>query len=286
MTGFGRAVLELPNRKVSIEIRALNSKQLDLNLKLPMIYREKESDIRTHLSSQLERGKVDCYINVESNGSTQPALNEKLALEYAEMLKNLARKMGQTQEPDYLSLVMRMPEVMNAETDGLEEEEWIALEKAILAATLELDMFRDQEGKLLSKELGERVDKIIMLLESVNPLEARRMELKREKLQKWVDEFSDKAVFDQNRFEQEMIFYLEKMDFTEEKVRLKQHCEYFKTTMQEKEGNGRKLNFITQEMGREINTLGAKANDADIQKIVVQMKDELEKVKEQLANVL
>jgi uncharacterized protein (TIGR00255 family) len=223
---------------------------------------------------------------VESNGSTQPALNEKLALEYAEMLKNLARKMGQTQEPDYLSLVMRMPEVMNAETDGLEEEEWIALEKAILAATLELDMFRDQEGKLLSKELGERVDKIIMLLESVNPLEARRMELKREKLQKWVDEFSDKAVFDQNRFEQEMIFYLEKMDFTEEKVRLKQHCEYFKTTMQEKEGNGRKLNFITQEMGREINTLGAKANDADIQKIVVQMKDELEKVKEQLANVL
>lgn len=286
MTGFGKAVLELPKYKVNVEIRALNSKQLDLNPKIPSHYREKESEIRSILSSRLERGKIDFYISVEGNVLPHFNLNQTLALEYAGILRNLARTIGQTTEPDYLSMILRMPDVLGSEIETLDDEEWKALEKTILEAVDELDRFRQQEGELLSLELKKRVDTIATLLESITPFETKRIETKREKLQKWMAELNDKVPIDTNRFEQEMIFYLEKLDFSEEKVRLNQHCNYFLVTMQEKEGNGRKLGFITQEMGREINTLGSKANDADIQKIVVQMKDELEKIKEQLANAL
>lgn len=286
MTGFGRAVLELPTRKVSVEIRALNSKQLDLNPKIPSLYREKESEIRSILSSRLERGKIDFYISIEGSGLNNFNLNKTLAIEYAGILRNLAREIGQTSEPDYLSMVLRIPDVMSSETETLAEEEWKALERTILEAVTEMDRFRLQEGELLSVELTNRVDKITSLLEEVTPYETKRIEAKREKLQKWISEVNEKTLIDSNRLEQEMIFYIEKLDFSEEKVRLSQHCNYFLATMLEKEGNGRKLGFITQEMGREINTLGSKANDADIQKIVVQMKDELEKIKEQLANAL
>jgi len=286
MTGFGRAVLELPSRKVSVEIRALNSKQLDLSPKIPSLYREKESEIRSLISSRLERGKIDLYISVEGSGTNHFNLNRELALEYAGILKALSAEIGQPTEPDYLSMILKMPDVIGSETETLEEEEWKALEKTILEAVDALDRFRLQEGELLSLELSKRVATIVSLLEQVAPYETKRIEAKREKLQKWLTELSEKAPIDANRFEQEMIFYIEKLDFSEEKVRLSQHCNYFLATMLENEGNGRKLGFITQEMGREINTLGSKANDADIQKIVVQMKDELEKIKEQLANAL
>ncbi|MEI6575789.1 MAG: YicC/YloC family endoribonuclease [Bacteroidota bacterium] len=286
MTGFGRAVLELPSRKVSVEIRALNSKQMDLNVKIPSLYREKESDIRNVLSGQLERGKIDFFINIEDKAGSIHSLNENLALEYTTMLRQLAIKMGQKTEPDFLSMVMRLPDIMSSDSVKPDEEEWNSLVNTINAAVADLDQFRQNEGNLLSQELARRVSIITKLLAAVLPYEENRMVAKKEKLLKWISEFTNKTNFDQNRFEQEMIYYLEKMDFTEEKVRLTQHCDFFIETLNEAEGNGRKLGFIAQEMGREINTLGAKANDADIQKIVVQMKDELEKIKEQLANVL
>lgn len=286
MTGFGKSVLELPEKSISIEIRSLNSKQFDANLRLPGIYREKEAELRLLLSSGLERGKIELNINVDDNGeSIHYNFNRVLAKQYYAEIKTLASELGLHTDKEIINTLVRMPDVLKAEQAELSAEEWKAILAAISDAIDKLNDFRKQEGHALEKDLMERVRIIEALLEEISPLEEKRIANMRARIMKHLDETLSQGA-DMNRFEQEIIYYLEKLDITEEKVRLKKHCQYFLETLSEENANGKKLGFISQEMGREINTLGSKANDADIQKKVVLMKDELEKIKEQLFNIL
>jgi uncharacterized protein (TIGR00255 family) len=283
MTGFGKAVLELPGKKITVEVRSLNSKQLDLNLRVPSLYREKEAELRSEISKTVERGKVDLGIYSESTGEASAvSVNMPLAKNYYNELRSLAKELDEKND-HLLSIVVKMPDVFRNERQELDEKEWKGVMKTVSKALAAFNGFRSDEGKTLKKELLGRIDVITALLEEVKKLDEKRIPAVRERLQKSVDELKEKV--DQNRFEQELIYYIEKFDITEEKVRLLTHCEYFRKTIEEA-SSGRKLGFITQEIGREINTIGSKANDAGIQKLVVQMKDELEKVKEQLLNVL
>jgi len=282
MTGFGKAVCELPGKKITIEIRSLNSKQLDLNLRMPSLYREKESELRSEISKQAERGKVDVGIFSESTGEASVLnINKALAKTYFNELKELAVELKEDNK--ILPLILKMPDVFKNEKQELDEKEWKVVKACADKAIEEFNKFRGDEGKTLQKEIGARVNTIADLLSEVRKMDENRIPSVRERLQKSVAELKEKI--DQNRFEQELIYYIEKFDITEEKVRLQTHCDYFLKTMKEA-SSGRKLGFITQEIGREINTIGSKANDAGIQKTVVQMKDELEKIKEQLLNVL
>lgn len=283
MTGFGKAVCELPGKKITIEIRSLNSKQLDLNLRMPSLYREKESELRSEISKQAERGKVDVGVFSESTGEASVLnINKSLAKTYHSELKALAEELKEKSD-HLLPLILKMPDVFKNERQELEEKEWKVVKACADKAIEEFNKFRGDEGKTLQKEIGARVNTIATLLAEVRKMDENRIPSVRERLQKSVAELKEKI--DQNRFEQELIYYIEKFDITEEKVRLQTHCDYFINTMKEA-SSGRKLGFITQEIGREINTIGSKANDAGIQKTVVQMKDELEKIKEQLLNVL
>lgn len=287
MTGFGKAVSEIPGKKVTVEIRSLNSKQLDLNVRMPYFYKEKELELRTDMAKQLERGKVDLSIYTESTQETMPvALNKELAKTYYRELKNLSEELNEHNN-DLLSLVLKMPEVMKAEREvaELDEEEWKRVKIAVDKAVEAFQKFRDDEGKALQNEFNSRIAIINNLLQEVIVLDTPRVENIKKRIKNNLGEVIDVSKIDQNRFEQELIYYIEKLDITEEKLRLKTHLDYFAATMQEP-GSGRKLGFISQEIGREINTIGSKANDAGIQKLVVQMKDELEKVKEQMLNVL
>jgi uncharacterized protein (TIGR00255 family) len=287
MTGFGKRTVDLPERHISIEIKSLNSKQFDANLRLPAIYREKEAEIRLMLSSGLGRGKVDCNINLDSNGeSAVQQFNRPLAKMYYEEIALLAKELGLGLNNELINTVVRMPDVLKAEQISLSKEEWLSLKKAVEGAIHDLNEFRTKEGAALEADLIERVDTIENLMLEVAPLEEARITHVRERLQKSFEDAKLAGATDQNRFEQEVIYYLEKLDITEEKVRLGKHCQYFKETLNDQGANGKKLGFISQEMGREINTLGSKANNYDIQKIVVLMKDELEKIKEQLFNIL
>lgn len=283
MTGFGKATINSKGKKITVEIRSLNSKQLDLNLRIPGIFREKENEIRELVSKGCERGKIDFSIFIE-NGKVNDVsiINNKLAKAYYSELKNLANELKADKE-DLLEIVLKMPEVMKPERVELETSEWKIVKQCIEKSLIEINRFRKDEGKELQKELEKRINLIVKNLESISFLDEKRIPFLREKIRNSVTELKEKI--DENRFEQELIFYIEKLDITEEKVRLKTHCDYFNKTMKE-ENSGRKLNFISQEVGREINTIGSKANDAGIQKLVVQMKDELEKIKEQLNNVL
>jgi uncharacterized protein (TIGR00255 family) len=285
MTGFGRASFELPEKKINIEIKSLNSKTFDLGLRLPSIYREKESEIRNLLAQKLERGKVDLFVNLEEGMKSAITFNRELALEYHEILKNLANDIGQPQT-DYMSIILKMPDIFKTDGIVVGEEEWRNFFSGLSAACDDLNNFRLNEGNILQHDLSARSGNILSLLENVSGFESQRLDTVRAKLLKALEEHTDRTKIDANRFEQELIYYLEKFDFTEEKVRLEKHCRYFNETVTEEGSNGRKLGFITQEMGREINTLGSKANHADIQRIVVNMKDELEKIKEQLLNIL
>jgi len=287
MTGFGKSVTEIPGKKVTVEVRSLNSKALDLNLRLPYIYKEKELGLRSDISKQIERGKIDLTVFTESNQETLPvAINKTLAKTYYKELKALSEELNEN-STNLLALVMKMPEVMKAEREvvELDEAEWeqvkIAVDKAIEA----FQKFRSDEGKILANEFQTRIAIIYALLEDVVKMDSSRVENVRTRIKNNIAEFVEKEKIDQNRFEQELIYYIEKLDITEEKLRLKTHLDYFMNTMQEP-ACGRKLGFISQEIGREINTIGSKANDAAVQKLVVQMKDELEKIKEQLLNVL
>ena len=287
MTGFGKAVSEIPGKKVTVEIRSLNSKQLDLNVRMPYFYKEKELELRTDMAKQLERGKVDLSIYTESTQESMPvALNKELAKTYYRELKNLSEELNEHNN-DLLSLTLKMPEVMKAEREvaELDEEEWKQVKAAVDKAVEAFQKFRDDEGKALQNEFNSRIAIIGNLLQEVIALDAPRVENIKKRIKNNLGEVIDVNKIDQNRFEQELIYYIEKLDITEEKLRLKTHLDYFTATMQEP-GSGRKLGFISQEIGREINTIGSKANDAGIQKLVVQMKDELEKVKEQMLNVL
>jgi uncharacterized protein (TIGR00255 family) len=287
MTGFGKAVSEIPGKKVTVEVRSLNSKQLDLNLRLPYLYKEKELELRAEISKQIERGKVDITIFTESTNETMPiALNKALAKAYYNELKSLSEELNEGSH-NFLSLIVKMPDVMKAEREvvELDETEWKQVRSTVDKAIEEFQKFRGDEGRTLSAEFISRIGIIDTLLAEVIIMDAPRVENIKTRIRNNIAEAIEKEKIDQNRFEQELIYYIEKLDITEEKLRLKTHIDYFLNTMKEP-GSGRKLGFITQEIGREINTIGSKANDASVQKLVVQMKDELEKVKEQLLNVL
>lgn len=283
MTGFGKHVSELPDKKITVEVRSLNSKQLDLNVRIPGVYREKELELRSEVGRLVERGKVDLSIYSESTGTEKSvSINRSLALNYYNELQALGGELGEKPQ-DMLSIIVKMPDVLRPEKQELDENEWAGVKAAVDKALQAFNQFRDDEGRVLAKDFEERVGTIMTLLDEVIELDRQRIPSVRERLLKAVAELGEKI--DQNRFEQELIYYIEKLDITEERLRLRTHCEYFLKTMKEA-SSGRKLGFITQEIGREINTIGSKANDAGIQKLVVRMKDELEKLKEQLLNVL
>lgn len=282
MTGYGKAVLELPEKKVTIEIRSLNSKTLDLNTRIPSFYREKELEIRNLISEKVQRGKIDFSMLVELNPAARnQSINAELIKSYMEEFKSITPNVT---DGELLPVIMRLPDVISYTQDDLNEEEWNQIRATIIEAINALNQFRLDEGKVLEKYLTLNLNNILELLTQVIPFEQERIETIKERFNKRLEDL--KVDIDQNRFEQEMIFYLEKLDITEEKVRLKNHCEYFLKELAGIASNGKKLGFISQEIGREINTLGSKSNHSEMQKIVVQMKDELEKIKEQSLNIL
>lgn len=287
MTGFGRAEETINQRLVVVEMKALNGKQFDLNTKLPPILRSWELDIRSMLANILMRGTVDLTITVKQEGASKPmVVNTDLAVFYYNAMKQIAQQTG-VPEDNVLSTLMRMPEVVAPDSDMLPEEEWEQVKKVIVRAAEDLMQHRQHEGEALLRDITTRINNIDDLHNRILPLEPDRIERIRTRINQWLEDMAGKEKIDPNRFEQEMIYYLERMDFSEEKIRLRQHCEYFNNTVKENDmAIGRKLNFILQEIGREINTLGSKANHAEIQQIVINMKDELEKAKEQILNIL
>ena len=286
MTGFGKATLEWNSSTITVEVRSLNSKQLDLGFRIPSRYKSKELELRATSTRLIERGKADVSIQLETNnGEKELAINKSLAKNYFAELKALATELNEPTN-DLLSLVLKMPEVLKSQPEEAEEAELEQLKTCVDKAIAEFVKFRLEEGNVLQNEFETRIHNIVNLLQSVELLDVKRATALRSRIEKNIAEFVDKEKIDQNRFEQELIYYIEKIDIAEEKLRLKTHCDYFLKTMNEEESVGRKLGFISQEIGREINTIGSKANDSAIQMVVVQMKDELEKIKEQLLNVL
>lgn len=288
MTGFGKATLELENKKVSIEIKSLNSKQLDINTRIPNLYKEKDLVLRNEIKNQLERGKVELSVFIESVGTDKETkINKPIVEAYYQQLTELSSELGipMDKEP-ILQTIVKLPDALKTEHQELDEEEWNQIFAGFKSAVADLNSFRKQEGEALQVDIFERIANIEKLLEEVPQYESKRIETVKTRINDNLKEFVEKQNVDKNRFEQEIIYYLEKLDITEEKVRLANHCKYFIETADNGNSIGKKLGFIAQEIGREINTLGSKANDSDIQKIVIQMKDELEKIKEQLLNVL
>lgn len=286
MTGYGKAVAELPNKKITIEVKSLNSKQFDLFTRLPAIYREKEIALRNTLAHRLERGKVDLSLNVEViSKDVSSKIDHHVVGQYYRELTELAAEMSIPQPQEWLSLLLRLPDVMKQDTEELNEEEWGTIEKAIDQAVDEVIAFRTQEGEMLTKVLTEKTQQIRSLLTEVEPFEAERMEKIKSRIYEGLNNLEG-VEYDKNRFEQEMIYYIEKLDVNEEKTRLAHHLDYFTETLADSHSQGKKLGFIAQEIGREINTLGSKSNQSGMQRIVVQMKDELEQIKEQILNIL
>jgi len=286
MTGFGKGEATAGNRKITVEIRTLNSKQLDVNLRLPSLYRQSEYEIRTLAARSLVRGKADIVVTFETQRTEAPArINRELFREYLRQMNDALTCAGVDASYDTLvPLVMRMPDVVSAEAESVSAEEHAALLTATEAALVQLDAFRTQEGAILIADLLHRVDLIEQYKNEIEPYEKARTQNIRARILDNLAKLG--AEVDRNRLEQEMIFYLEKLDITEEKVRLTNHCNYFRKVAASEEQAGRKLGFIAQEMGREINTTGSKANETNIQILVVKMKDELEKIKEQVLNIL
>ncbi|WP_038532570.1 YicC/YloC family endoribonuclease [Formosa agariphila] len=281
MTGYGKSVIQLPTKKISIEIKSLNSKNLDLNTRMPSFYREKELNLRKLIADKLERGKIDFSIFVEITGEeTSTQINKPVVKEYLKQLKDIVD--GDTTE--LLKMAVRFPDALSTEREDIDENEWKTILNEIHAALNHITEYRLDEGRVLEADFKNRIATIESLLEEVIAIDPERIEAVRERLRKGVEDLKEKV--DENRFEQELVYYIEKYDITEEKVRLKNHLEYFMSSLNSKDSNGKKLGFIGQELGREINTIGSKSNYAPMQKLVVQMKDELEKIKEQLLNVL
>ena len=288
MTGFGKTTVESGNKKIVIEIKSLNSKQLDLNLRMPNLYKEKEMEIRSMVKEQLDRGKVDMNVYFDSSESDKDvSINQSVVMQYFNQMMEISKQLGLEPEGnELLQTVMRFPDTLQVKSEELSEQEWLQLKTGIEKALEEINNFRKQEGKALIKDISCRIELIQQLAAQVPQFEVKRVEVIRQKLQEKINEWTDVKNIDQNRLEQEIIYYLEKLDITEEKVRLANHCKYFLETVEKEDAPGRKIGFIAQEIGREINTMGSKANDHDIQKLVVRMKDELEKIKEQSLNVL
>jgi uncharacterized protein (TIGR00255 family) len=284
MTGYGKATGNFQNKKVTIEVRALNSKQVDMTFRSPSCYREFEAEMRKIVSSALERGKIDVSINLEEEGSSKAiTVNRSLVQAYYNDLKEVNEMIGE-KSLDYLSVIMRMPEVLSSDKEEMTKEEKAWLMNLLKESNDKLSEFRAQEGKALEKDFTDNIEGIRDLLNAIEAYEPDRVETIRQRLTKQLEEIKN-GVYDNNRMEQELIFYMEKFDVSEEKMRLTNHLDYFLETMT-KSASGRKLGFISQEIGREINTLGSKSNHAEMQKLVVEMKDRLEKIKEQVLNTL
>jgi len=287
MTGFGKAEFETNNKKIILELKTLNGKQIDINVRIPPLYREKEIEIRKELAEKLIRGKVDLTIYMENHGEESNCkINESILKGYFAHLKKISNELGLPTDQTTMQALLRLPDVIKTEYETLEEEEWLVILKYLRKAIDDIDHFRIQEGKALETDIAANTNHILKLLEQITPFEEQRMETVKNRLNENMGKLNLNGNSDENRFEQELIYYIDKMDMNEEKVRLKNHCAYFLETMSGNEPTGKKLAFISQEMGREINTLGSKAYDSDIQRIVVQMKDHLERIKEQLLNVL
>lgn len=282
MTGFGKASLQLPAKKITVEIKSLNSKGLDLNVRLPQVYRELELGLRNEIALRLERGKVDFSVFIELTGEqTSTKINVPVIKAYIQQMKAVIEEADET---ELMKMAVRMPDALKTERDEIDESDWAEIQKVIREALDNIAQFRLDEGKSLENEFRLRIGNIRQYMNDALALDPERMQAIKDRLQTAIEEM--KVNVDENRFEQELIFYLEKLDITEEKVRLSTHLDYFLETLNSSEANGRKLGFITQEIGREINTMGSKANHAQMQKLVVMMKDELEKIKEQVLNVL
>ena len=282
MTGFGKASLQLPTKKITVEVKSLNSKGLDLNTRMPSVYREMELGLRNQIAQQLERGKIDFSLFIEVTGEeTSTKVNAPIVKAYISQMRCI---LADADETELMKMAVRMPDALKTERDEIDENEWAAIQKVIVEALNNILNFRQAEGLSLEKEFSLRIANIRQYLNEAIELDPERIQNIKDKLQTAITEL--KVNVDENRFEQELIYYLEKLDVTEERVRLNNHLDYFLETINGSEANGRKLGFITQEMGREINTLGSKSNHAGMQKLVVMMKDELEKIKEQVLNVL
>lgn len=282
MTGFGKAFMQLPNKKITVEIKSLNSKGLDLNVRTPSIYREMELQIRNSVAQRLERGKIDFSLYIEVTGEeTSAKINVPIVKGYINQMKEVIPNADET---ELMKMAVRMPDALKTEREELDKNEWLQIEKVINEALDNISTFRSDEGLSLEKEFELRISNIENLMNEAVSYDSERVETVKTRLRTALEEL--KATIDENRFEQELIFYLEKYDITEERVRLGNHLKYFLETMKNEEALGRKLGFITQEIGREINTMGSKSNHTEMQKLVVQMKDELEKIKEQVLNVL
>jgi uncharacterized protein (TIGR00255 family) len=282
MTGFGKATIQLPTKKITVEVKSLNSKGLDLNVRMPSLYREMELGLRTQIASTLERGKVDFSVFIESTSEqTTTKVNVPIVRAYINQLKAVY---ADADETELMKMAVRMPDALKIERDEIDENDWAQIKVVIEESLTNIKTFRRDEGLSLEKEFQLRIANIRQYMTEALALDPERVKAIKDRLQTAIDEL--KVNVDENRFEQELIYYLEKLDITEEKVRLTNHLDYFLETLNGSEANGRKLGFITQEMGREINTMGSKSNHAQMQKLVVQMKDELEKIKEQVLNVL
>ena len=282
MTGFGKSLLQLADKKIIIEIKSLNSKAIDLNTRIAQAYKEKELTLRKLISDTLERGKIDFTLTVENtSASSTSTLNAPVVRGYIEQMRSISPN---GPDVEFLKMAVRMPDALTTPVEEVDEREFAQIEEQLVLALKQLQAFRSSEGAILQKDFELRIRNIQQLLTQVEALDTERLAAIRSRMERAVEEIKDRV--DENRFEQELIFYLEKLDITEEKVRLANHLNYFLTTLEEPQSNGRKLGFIAQEIGREINTLGSKANHAQMQQIVVLMKNELEKIKEQVLNIL
>ncbi|WP_417443429.1 YicC/YloC family endoribonuclease [Joostella sp.] len=286
MTGFGKNIIQLPSKKITVELKSLNSKNLDLNARIPSAYRAKEIELRNVIANSLERGKIDFSLFVEVTGEvSNTQVNVNVVKQYMEQLRAVnSSKFTENDDVELLKMAVRMPDALKAEREEIDEEEYKIIKNAVIEALKDINVFRAQEGAVLERDFVSRIESILSLLKQVEVIDAERLAAVRERLDRAVADIKENV--DENRFEQELIYYLEKFDITEEKVRLANHLDYFLKTLNSDGSNGKKLGFISQEIGREINTIGSKANYAPMQQLVVQMKDELEKIKEQMLNVL
>lgn len=287
MTGYGKATGEINNKKISVEIKSLNSKQADINVRIPSFYKEKELPLRSYINKELQRGKIELNLYVELlGGQSNHEINKDLFKKYYNDLSEVAKELGQNDNTDFMSIISKMPDVLKTEREELDDNEWDEINKVIVSAVDKLNEFRASEGEALAEDLKLRISNISSLLNEVERYDASRIEAIKDRISNSLNEAVGENNVNKDRFEQELIYYIEKFDVTEEKTRLTTHLNYFLETANNPNSEGKKLGFIGQEMGREINTLGSKANNADLQKIVVQMKDELEKIKEQVLNIL
>ena len=286
MTGFGKAEVDFQKKKITVEIKSLNSRQLDVSTRIPTAYRGKDIEIRNMISKGIERGKVDLIITLDAiDKSVLNAINQTVVKNYYEEIKDLSEKLNIALPAEWFSIILRLPDAIKTEITGLDEKEWAAVKQAVERAIVSLNEFRKQEGLMLENVFIAKIENIDILLKKIDMYEPSRIEKIKGRIRENLAK-SDSGAYDENRFEQELIYYVERLDINEEKLRLSNHLKYFVETLKNEKSQGRKLGFIVQEIGREINTLGSKSNHALIQKIVVQMKDELEQIKEQIFNVL